>query len=208
MLDLHGIFVYDERGPNGWRPHVRLFPDAKRRNDVEERSTLKRRRLLLETCDRPEASAPLPRHASKQLHQRRPPTPTIIQTTGPPPPPRSRARHHPPEPKQEGAHEGAAAGGASTTHTTRPEEPQQHTPTWPSWISHTASQHPTGPRGEPGQRNGWTLAPGDWPKESALREHRSMKLRSASCKCNGRCADPTPIRSLPASHNQPCSIFR
>ena len=59
-----GIFVYDERGPNGWRPHVRLFPDAKRRNDVEERSTLKRRRLLLETCDRPEASAPLPRHAS------------------------------------------------------------------------------------------------------------------------------------------------
>ena len=86
MLDVHGIFVYDERGPNGWRPHVRLFPDAKRRNDVEERSTLKRRRLLLETCDRPEASAPLPRHASKQLHQRRPPTPTIIQTTGPPPP--------------------------------------------------------------------------------------------------------------------------
>ena len=158
MLDLHGIFVYDERGPNGWRPHVRLFPDAKRRNDVEERSTLKRRRLLLETCDRPEASAPLPRHASKQLHQRRPPTPTIIQTTGPPPPPRSRARHHPPEPKQEGAHEGAAAGGASTTHTTRPEEPQ---PTWPSWISHTSQANPgpavlrpNEPRGEPTRRIG------------------------------------------------------
>ena len=177
MLDLHGIFVYDERGPNGWRPHVRLFPDAKRRNDVEERSTLKRRRLLLETCDRPEASAPLPRHASKQLHQRRPPTPTIIQTTGPPPPPRSRARPHPPEPKQEppeqqapGSWNGASRERALTKarpeeprqHTTGPEEPQQHTPTWPSWISRHASQakpgpavlHPTGPRCEPGQRNG------------------------------------------------------
>ena len=133
MLDLHGIFVYDERGPNGWRPHVRLFPDAKRRNDVEERSTLKRRRLLLETCDRPEASAPLPRHASKQLHQRRPPTPTIIQTTGPPPPPRSRARPHPPEPKQEppeqqapGSWNGASRERALTK--ARPEEPRQHTP--------------------------------------------------------------------------------
>ena len=72
MLDLHGIFVYDERGPNGWRPHVRLFPDAKRRNDVEERSTLKRRRLLLETCDRPEASAPLPRHRSRATTRRSP----------------------------------------------------------------------------------------------------------------------------------------
>ena len=134
MLDLHGIFVYDERGPNGWRPHVRLFPDAKRRNDVEERSTLKRRRLLLETCDRPEASAPLPRHASKQLHQRRPPTPTIIQTTGPPPPPRSRARPHPPEPKQEppeqqapGSWNGASRERAPTK-ARPPEEPRQHTP--------------------------------------------------------------------------------
>ena len=134
MLDLHGIFVYDERGPNGWRPHVRLFPDAKRRNDVEERSTLKRRRLLLETCDRPEASAPLPRHASKQLHQRRPPTPTIIQTTGPPPPPRSRARPHPPEPKQEPPEQQAPGSwnGASReralTKARPPEEPRQHTP--------------------------------------------------------------------------------
>ena len=178
MLDLHGIFVYDERGPNGWRPHVRLFPDAKRRNDVEERSTLKRRRLLLETCDRPEASAPLPRHASKQLHQRRPPTPTIIQTTGPPPPavpgapPPAGARTGAPRTtgtgklewsvSREGAHEGAAAGGASTTHTTRPEEPQQHTPTWPSWISHTSQAKPgpavlhlAVPRGEPEQRIGY-----------------------------------------------------
>ena len=40
-----------------------------------------------------------------------------------------------------------------------------------------ASQNPTGPRGEPGQRNGWTLAPGDWPKESALREHRNILIR-------------------------------
>ena len=229
---------------------MRLFPDAKRRNDVEERSTLKRRRLLLETCDRPEASAPLPRHASRSCisdvlpPQRfsRQPDPHPPAVPGAPPPagtdlaPRARgqapageaqdagARRGAPRAgaprrttgtgklewsvSREGANEGAAAGRASTAHTTRPEEPQQHTPTWPSWISHTASQHPTGPRGEPGQRNGWTLAPGDWPKESALREHRSMKLRSASCKCNGRCADPTPIRSLPASHNQPCSIFR
>ena len=171
---------------------MRLFPDAKRRNDVEERSTLKRRRLLLETCDRPEASAPLPRHASKQLHQRRPPTQRLSRQPDPYPPavpgapPPAGAQTGAPRTtgtgklewsvSREGAHEGAA-GGASTTHTTRPEEPQQHTPTWPSWISHTASQHPTGPRGEPGQRNGWTLAPGDWPKESALREHRNILIR-------------------------------
>ena len=192
MLDLHGIFVYDERGPNGWRPHVRLFPDAKRRNDVEERSTLKRRRLLLETCDRPGlGTAPPPRVEAAASATSSHPNDYPDNRT--PTPPRSRARPHPPEPEQEPPEQQAPGSwnGASReralTKARPPEEPRQHTPrdrrslnntpTWPSWISHAASQHPTGPRGEPGQRNGWTLAPGDWPKESALREHRNILIR-------------------------------
>ena len=133
MLDLHGIFVYDERGPNGWRPHVRLFPDAKRRNDVEERSTLKRRRLLLETRDRPGlGTAPPPRVEAAASATSSHPNDYPDNRT--PTPPRSRARPHPPEPKQEPPEQQAPGSwnGASReralTKARPPEEPRQHTP--------------------------------------------------------------------------------
>ena len=62
MLDAHGIFVYDEQGPNKGRPDVWLFPDAKRWNDRLVRNYSEERRQIMARCDLPRlGTAPPPR---------------------------------------------------------------------------------------------------------------------------------------------------
>ena len=133
MLDVHGIFVYDERGPNWWRPHVRLSRDAKRWNDGQVRNYVEERRLLLETCDRPGlGTAPPPRVEAAASATSSHPNDYPDNRT--PTPPRSRARPHPPEPEQEPPEQQAPGSwnGASReralTKARPPEEPRQHTP--------------------------------------------------------------------------------
>ena len=62
MLDTHGIFVYDEQGPNKGRPDVWLSRKAKWWNDGQVRNYVEERRLIMATCDLPRlGTAPPPR---------------------------------------------------------------------------------------------------------------------------------------------------
>ena len=97
MLDVHGIFVYNERGGNWWKPNVRLSRDAKIWNDGQVRNYVVERRLLLETLQRPGLGiAPPPRVEAAASATSSHPNDYPDNRT--PTPPRSRARPHPPAP--------------------------------------------------------------------------------------------------------------
>ena len=137
ILDLHGIFVYDEQGPNWWKWNVWLDSEAKTWNDGQVRNYAEERRRILEWCDLPprlvtvpppraEAASATPSHSNYY----RPPSADNRTPT----PPRSRARPHPPEPEQEPPEQQAPGSRNGTsreralTKARPPEEPRQHTP--------------------------------------------------------------------------------